>query len=277
MTVRLAGTKPPKESLRSTLLWNTSPEGPACSLRPGHCGYGAAMALEETGKDAQDDENNTMAQTHLQVVFAADIEEAAAFELLNNLCHSSPEKLNFYDCSQIPSAAWQKLRGASWTNLREANFEGCLVLQTWLRCLASSNVKAIVTAVSLTAFDTIDRPNMWNLEMQSGRTWKSHLQEERQPIAILLSPQSSFEHSRCFHKDTKGADGAADLLEVLRNSPLEKLNFGECYEIPSAAWQKLRGASWTNLGEASFGWCLVLQTWLRCLASSLRHRVFFQC
>ena len=164
---------------------------------------------------------------------------------------------------------------ASWTNLREANFEGCLVLQTWLRCLASSNVKAIVTAVSLTAFDTIDRPNMWNLEMQSGRTWKSHLQEERQPIAILLSPQSSFEHSRCFHKDTKGADGAADLLEVLRNSPLEKLNFGECYEIPSAAWQKLRGASWTNLGEASFGWCLVLQTWLRCLASSLRHRVFF--
>ena len=96
------------------------------------------MAPEETGKDAQDDENNTMAQKHLQVVFAADIEEAAAFELLNNLCHSSPEKLIFRGCSQIPSAAWQKLRGASWTNLREANFHECLVLQTWLRCLASS-------------------------------------------------------------------------------------------------------------------------------------------
>ena len=138
MTVHLAGTKTPKESLRSTLLWNTCPEGPACSLRPGHCGYGAAMAPEETGKDAQDDENNTMAQKHLQVVFAADIEEAAAFQLLNNLCHSSPEKLDFYDCSQIPSTAWQKLRGASWTNLRHAVFSRCLVLQTWLRCLASS-------------------------------------------------------------------------------------------------------------------------------------------
>jgi len=118
----------------------------------GHRGYAAAMAPEETGKDAQDDETNTMGQKHLQVVFAADIVEAAAFELLNNLCHSSPEKLNFHGCSQIPSTAWQKLRGASWTNLREANFESCLVLQTWLRCLASSldrcifcsNVNAIV-------------------------------------------------------------------------------------------------------------------------------------
>ena len=96
------------------------------------------MAPEETGTDAKDDETNTMGQTHLQVVFAAHIEEAAAFELLDNLCHSSPEKLNFGNCYGIPSAAWQKVRGASWTNLREANFERCLVLQTWLRCLASS-------------------------------------------------------------------------------------------------------------------------------------------
>ena len=118
------------------------------------------MAPEETGKDAQHDENNAMAQKHLQVVFARDIEEAAAFELLNNLCHSSPEKLSFERCSQIPSAAWQKLRGASWTNLREANFSWCLVLQTWLRCLASSfrrrvffsMLRDIVTAVSLTTF-----------------------------------------------------------------------------------------------------------------------------
>ena len=79
----------------------------------------------------------------------------------------------------------------------------------------------------------------------------------------------SFEHSRCFNNNTKGADGAADLLEVLRNSPLEKLNFENCSQIPSTAWQKLRGASWTNLREANFFECLVLQTWLRCLASSL--------
>ena len=88
------------------------------------------------------------------------------------------------------------------------------------------------------------------------------------------SSQSPFEHSRCFHNDTKGADGAADLLEVLRNSPLEKLDFQCCTQIPSAAWQKLPGASWTNLREANFDSCLVLQIWLRCLASSDR-RVFF--
>ena len=104
----------------------------------GHRGYGAAVAPKETGKDPQDDETNTGGKKYLQVVIAAHIEEAAAFQLLNNLRHSSPEKLNFHGCWQIPSTAWQKLRGASWTNLREANFSGCLVLQTCLRCLASS-------------------------------------------------------------------------------------------------------------------------------------------
>ena len=91
------------------------------------------------------------------------------------------------------------------------------------------------------------------------------------PHSPLLIP---FEHSRCFNGNTKGADGAADLLEVLRNSPLEKLYFESCSQIPSTAWQKLRGASWTNLREANFEGCLVLQTWLRCLASSL-DAVFF--
>ena len=95
-------------------------------------------------------------------------------------------------------------------------------------------------------------------------------------IVNCISPQSPFEHSRCFGNNTKGADGAADLLEVLRNSPLEKLNFGGCRQIPSAAWQKLRGASWTNLREANFFRCLVLQTWLRCLASSLDAVFFFR-
>ena len=70
--------------------------------------------------------------------------------------------------------------------------------------------------------------------------------------------------------------GPQTLLEVLRNSPLEKLNFECCSQIPSTAWQKLQGASWTNLREASFSWCLVLQTWLRCLSSTLRCRIFFE-
>eukprot|EP00434_Breviolum_minutum_P039636 symbB.v1.2.035205.t1/scaffold4689.1/size36349/1 len=103
----------------------------------------------------------------------------AAGEVLLHLKHCNLVSLNLQGCSLIPSTAWQKLRGGSWTNLREANFDSC------------------------------------------------------------------------FNKDTS-ADGAADLLEVLRNSPLEKLNFRSCSQIPSTAWQKLRGASWTNLKEADF-------------------------
>ena len=92
-------------------------------------------------------------------------------------------------------------------------------------------------------------------------------------IAFSLSPPSPFENSRCFGYHTKDADGAAQ--EVLRNSPLQILNFAGGSQIPSSAWQKLRGASWVNLREADFDSCLVLQTWLRCLASSDRRGVFF--
>ena len=45
------------------------------------------------------------------------------------------------------------------------------------------------------------------------------------PGALYIHHRPLFEHSRCFGHDTKGADGATDLLEVLRNSPLEKLDF----------------------------------------------------
>ena len=82
----------------------------------------------------------------------------------------------------------------------------------------------------------------------NGRTFKSHLQEERQQIAILLSPRSPFDHSRCFNNYTS-AHGAADLLEVLRHSPLEKLGFEDC-SIPSTAWQRVPSGTWPALGRA---------------------------
>ena len=75
------------------------------------------------------------------------------------------------------------------------------------------------------------------------------MQEEQQQIAILLSPPSPFDHSRCFDSDTKGADGAADLLEVLRSSPLEKLSFSDCDQIPSAAWQRVPSGAWPALRD----------------------------
>ena len=172
-------------------------------------------------------------------------------DLLEVLRHSPLEKLNFRGCAQIPSAAWQKLRGASWTNLREANFGSCLVLQTWLRCSASlldavfcfPMLRAIVAAVSLTTFGNIERTNMWNRQLQMVGPCGNRL-------TSFLSTPSPFEHSRCFDEDTKGADGAADLLEVLRNSPLEKLNFQHCSQIPSTAWQRVPSGAWPALRDA---------------------------
>ena len=59
------------------------------------------------------------------------------------------------------------------------------------------------------------------------------------------------EHCRCFNKDTKGAEGAADLLEALSQwTQLEELNFNECSQIPAAAWQKVPDGAWPKLREA---------------------------
>ena len=218
-----------------------------------------------------------------------------AADLLEVLRDSPLEKLDFRRCSQIPSAAWQKLRGASWTNLREANFYSCLVLQM-LRCLNSSldtalfffrMLRAIVTAVSLTTFDNIERQKLWSRQLQMvglakvackrsgnrlpsfyphhpflsigglGLRWHKRtffdMPSSRRGWYIPLRPLFFFffffEHSRCFSRDTS-ADGAADLLEVLSKSPLEKLNFDLCHQIPSTAWQRVPSGAWPALRDA---------------------------
>ena len=64
-------------------------------------------------------------------------------------------------------------------------------------------------------------------------------------------------HCRCFDTDTKGAEGAADLLEALSQwTQLEELDFTCCSQIPAAAWQKVRNAKWLNLKKADFARCL---------------------
>ena len=58
-------------------------------------------------------------------------------------------------------------------------------------------------------------------------------------------------HCRCFDGDTQGADGAADLIQALSQSPLlEELDFLGCSEIPTAAWQKLPDGTWPKLRGA---------------------------
>ena len=60
-------------------------------------------------------------------------------------------------------------------------------------------------------------------------------------------------HCRCFNTETKGADGAADLLEALSQSTqLENLDLSFCNQIPTGAWQKVRYAKWFNLKKANF-------------------------
>ena len=62
---------------------------------------------------------------------------------------------------------------------------------------------------------------------------------------------------RCFSIETKGADGAADLLEALSQSTqLEELDFTGCSQIPAGAWQKIRSAKWLYLKTANFRLCL---------------------
>ena len=64
-------------------------------------------------------------------------------------------------------------------------------------------------------------------------------------------------HCRCFGRGTKGAEGAADLLESLSQSPLlEELSIGGCSQIHAAAWQKVRSAKWLHLKTANFSGCL---------------------
>ena len=59
-------------------------------------------------------------------------------------------------------------------------------------------------------------------------------------------------HCRCFDNHTKGADGAADLLQALSHSPLlEVLMFGYSSQIPAAAWQKVPDGAWPKLQDAS--------------------------
>ena len=61
-------------------------------------------------------------------------------------------------------------------------------------------------------------------------------------------------HCRCFDTDTKGAEGAADLLEALSQSPLlEELDFYGCEHIPAAAWQKVPDGAWPKLPGAEEG------------------------
>ena len=68
-------------------------------------------------------------------------------------------------------------------------------------------------------------------------------------MGLVYPHRPLFDDSRCFGFGTR-ADGAADLLEVLRQSPLEKLDFSFCSQIPSSAWQRVPNGAWPALRDA---------------------------
>jgi len=68
--------------------------------------------------------------------------------------------------------------------------------------------------------------------------------------------------------DPSQAAACGEVLLRLKHCNVVSLNLQRCHMIPSTAWQKLRGASWTNLREANFSWCLVF-------GQFVRRRVFF--
>ena len=161
-----------------------------------------------------------------------------AADLLEVLRNSPLEKLNFSCCSQIPSSAWQKLRGASWTNLKEADFSACFGFGT--SADGAADLLEVLRQSPLTF--------VFALKFRPVRGSEFPMAHGPRCVMQTASPRRSCTASvaatsrgcfRCFNSDTKGADGAADLLEVLRNSPLEKLDFSCCSQIPSTAWQKL--------------------------------------
>ena len=59
----------------------------------------------------------------LKVVRARNLEANEGDALLQGLSQSTTlETLSFYDSDQIPAAAWQRLHGADWRNLKIASF-----------------------------------------------------------------------------------------------------------------------------------------------------------
>eukprot|EP00434_Breviolum_minutum_P027193 symbB.v1.2.024053.t1/scaffold2246.1/size98716/2 len=157
----------------------------------------------------------------------------AAGEVLLHLKDCNLVSLNLQGCEMIPSSAWQKLRGASWTNLREANFDSCFVYET-----------SAADLLEVLRNSPLEKLNFCRCSQIPSTAW-----QKLRGASWTNLREANFDS--CFVYETN----AADLLEVLRNSPLEKLNFCRCSQIPSAAWQKLRGASWTNLREANFSRC----------------------
>ena len=169
------------------------------------------------------------------------------------------ETLSFYDCSQIPAAAWQRLHGADWRNLKIAFFDSQLgrgrdVSGNWYLLFPLALVGDVNTCFGWMLRSHLDWLGMlfsWSEFWWIYIVVSCHSVTLNWYLWCLILPVSPC--ARSFGNNSKGVDGAADLLEVLGKAiTLEELNFDGGSQIPAAAWQRLHGADWRNLKIASF-------------------------
>ena len=160
-----------------------------------------------------------------------------AADLLGALGHAQElEDVQFVGCRQIPTAAWQQLRGAKWPRLKKANFIECLARERngW-RCSGVFFSQCVLSTVR-TVFILFGR--------------FLPVQGQRQPFLWkLLYDLTLDQHCRCFYNQ---GEGAADLLEALGHSQeLEMVNLGDFSKIPAAACQCVPSGAWPKLQYSS--------------------------
>ena len=197
----------------------------------------------------------------LKVVRARNLEANKGDALLQVLSQSTTlEELSFYDCSQIPAAAWQRLHGADWRNLKIARFDRQLgrgrgdVSWNWYLLFPLALVGDVNKCFGWMLRSHLDWLGMLFSWLEFWWIYigvSCHSVTLNWYLCCSILPVSPC--TRCFGDDSKGVDGAADLLQVLgKATALEELSFYDCSQIPAAAWQRLHGADWRNLKIASF-------------------------
>ena len=170
------------------------------------------------------------------------------------------EELDFDRCSQIPAAAWQRLHGADWRNLKIARFDRQLgrgrgdVSWNWYLLFPLALVGDVNKCFGWMLRSHLDWLRMLFSWLEFWWIYigvSCHSATLNWYLSCSILPVSPC--TRCFGNDSKGVDGAADLLQVLgKATTLEELVFHRCNQIPAAAWQRLHGANWRNLKIASF-------------------------
>ena len=170
------------------------------------------------------------------------------------------EELDLRYCSQIAAAAWQKVRSAKWLHLKRqisVSASQREMVEGW--CWRFLVFYAYLF-FSVGSCSSSDLQRLWSevvVRVQVDLQWPVcmglrliiylHLSLSQHPFNRLFLTK----HCRCFYTDTKGADGAADLLQALSQSTqLEELDLSGCSQIPAGAWQKLPDGAWPKLQRA---------------------------